>query len=67
MLEAEDEKSESDQDEDKQHTIMLRLVVEDAQKLKQKHKKDDAVEFGFNINKDIPVDVAKEMVNLWLC
>ncbi|XP_076806926.1 uncharacterized protein LOC143450321 isoform X4 [Clavelina lepadiformis] len=43
-------------------TVTLRLVVEDAQKLKQKHKNDEALEFDFDINKDIPVDVAKEMV-----
>ena len=63
VSQADDEtKSESDTGEDKSGTVMLRLVVEDAQKLKQKHKNDDAVEFDFDVSKDIPVDVAKEMV-----
>ena len=64
----EDKISESDQNEEKMRTVMLRLVVEDAQKLKQKHKNEDAIEFGFDINKDIPVDVSKEMVsNVFHC
>ena len=60
--------SENDTGEDKTRTVTLRLVVEEAQKLKQKHKNGEAIEFDFDINKDIPVDVAKEMVslNFWL-
>ena len=60
--------SESDKGEEKTRTVTLRLVVEEAQKLKQKHKNGEAIEFDFDINKDIPVDVAKEMVspNFWL-
>nr|XP_018667929.1 serine/threonine-protein kinase WNK1-like [Ciona intestinalis] len=42
-------------------TVTLRLVVEDAQRLKQKHKNDEALEFDFDMTKDIPVEVAKEM------
>ena len=55
--------AEGESGEDKTGTVMLRLVVEEAQKLKQKHKNEDAIEFDFDINKDIPVDVAKEMVS----
>ncbi|XP_076809454.1 uncharacterized protein LOC143452388 isoform X1 [Clavelina lepadiformis] len=42
--------------------VTLRLIIEDAQKLKQKHKDDEDVEFEFDIIKDIPVEVAKDMV-----
>lgn len=44
-------------------TVTLRLVVEDSQKIKPKHKNDEAVEFEFDLTKDIPVDVAKDMVS----
>ena len=44
--------------------VTLRLVVNDSQKLKPKHKNDDALEFGFDMSKDNPLDVAKEMVCL---
>lgn len=43
--------------------VTLRLVVNDSQKMKQKHKNDEALEFGFDMSKDNPLDVAKEMVS----
>lgn len=41
---------------------MLRLVVDDAVKLNEK-RRPEALEFSFDMTKDIPVDVAKEMVS----
>lgn len=51
-----------EQGEEKSRIVSLRLIVEDAQKLKQKHKNDDAVEFDFDINNDIPIEIAKDLV-----
>ena len=61
-----DTPGEQEQGEEKSRTVSLRLIVEDAQKLKQKHKNDDAVEFDFDINKDIPIEIAKDLVRISL-
>ncbi|KAH0628862.1 hypothetical protein JD844_010463, partial [Phrynosoma platyrhinos] len=42
--------------------ISLRLWVEDPKKLKGKHKDNEAIEFSFNLETDVPEEVACEMV-----
>uniref|UniRef100_A0A8C0H8E7 Serine/threonine-protein kinase WNK3 n=1 Tax=Chelonoidis abingdonii TaxID=106734 RepID=A0A8C0H8E7_CHEAB len=42
--------------------LALRLWVEDPKKLKGKHKDNEAIEFSFNLESDIPEEVACEMV-----
>ncbi|KAJ1095066.1 hypothetical protein NDU88_000237 [Pleurodeles waltl] len=43
-------------------SLALRLWVEDPKKLKGKHKDNEAIEFGFNLEADNPDEVAFEMV-----
>ncbi|XP_062827260.1 serine/threonine-protein kinase WNK3 isoform X1 [Anolis carolinensis] len=43
-------------------SLALRLWVEDPKKLKGKHKDNEAIEFSFNLETDIPEEVACEMV-----
>lgn len=43
--------------------IKLWLRIEDVKKLKGKYKDNEAIEFSFDLNKDVPEDVAQEMVN----
>ncbi|KAM9113689.1 serine/threonine-protein kinase WNK3 [Pangshura tecta] len=43
-------------------SLALRLWVEDPKKLKGKHKDNEAIEFSFNLESDIPEEVACEMV-----
>ncbi|XP_068964349.1 serine/threonine-protein kinase WNK3 [Petaurus breviceps papuanus] len=43
-------------------SLALRLWVEDPKKLKGKHKDNEALEFSFNLETDIPEEVAYEMV-----
>ncbi|XP_051911459.1 serine/threonine-protein kinase WNK1 isoform X15 [Hippocampus zosterae] len=42
--------------------IKLWLRIEDVKKLKGKYKDNEAIEFSFDLNKDVPEDVAQEMV-----
>ncbi|XP_030403071.1 serine/threonine-protein kinase WNK3 isoform X1 [Gopherus evgoodei] len=42
--------------------LALRLWVEDPKKLKGKHKDNEAIEFSFNLESDVPEEVACEMV-----
>ena len=62
----ESKQPDSESNEPPSDTVTLRLVVEDNKKLKQKHKDDEAVEFDFDLTKDIPVDVAKDMVSFMI-
>uniref|UniRef100_A0A3Q2Y2Y6 non-specific serine/threonine protein kinase n=1 Tax=Hippocampus comes TaxID=109280 RepID=A0A3Q2Y2Y6_HIPCM len=43
--------------------IKLWLRIEDVKKLKGKYKDNEAIEFSFDLNKDVPEDVAQEMVS----
>nr|XP_028567979.1 serine/threonine-protein kinase WNK3-like isoform X26 [Podarcis muralis] len=43
-------------------SLALRLWVEDPKKLKGKHKDNEALEFSFNLETDVPEEVACEMV-----
>ncbi|XP_042303576.1 serine/threonine-protein kinase WNK3 [Sceloporus undulatus] len=43
-------------------SLALRLWVEDPKKLKGKHKDNEAIEFSFNLETDVPEEVACEMV-----
>lgn len=50
-----------------QKNIMLRLIVDDSFKRSEKQRPETVeLEFSFDINKDIPVDVAKEFVRIQL-
>lgn len=42
--------------------IKLWLRIEDVKKLKGKYKENEAIEFSFDLSKDVPEDVAQEMV-----
>uniref|UniRef100_A0A3B3TUM5 non-specific serine/threonine protein kinase n=1 Tax=Poecilia latipinna TaxID=48699 RepID=A0A3B3TUM5_9TELE len=42
--------------------IKLWLRIEDVKKLKGKYKENEAIEFSFDLNRDVPEDVAQEMV-----
>ncbi|XP_072482369.1 serine/threonine-protein kinase WNK3 isoform X2 [Notamacropus eugenii] len=54
---------ESAEDDDGLHSsLALRLWVEDPKKLKGKHKDNEALEFSFNLETDVPEQVAYEMV-----
>ncbi|XP_070558498.1 serine/threonine-protein kinase WNK1-like isoform X2 [Ptychodera flava] len=48
--------------DDTQGVIQLRLRVEDPKKRKDKHKDNEALQFGFDLQKDDPEQVAAEMV-----
>ncbi|XP_026567322.1 serine/threonine-protein kinase WNK3 isoform X7 [Pseudonaja textilis] len=53
----------AEEEEDGMHSsLALRLWVEDPKKLKGKHKDNEAIEFSFNVETDIPEEVACEMV-----
>ncbi|XP_015670443.1 serine/threonine-protein kinase WNK3 [Protobothrops mucrosquamatus] len=53
----------AEEEEDGLHpSLALRLWVEDPKKLKGKHKDNEAIEFSFNVETDIPEEVACEMV-----
>uniref|UniRef100_A0A8D2KU26 Serine/threonine-protein kinase WNK3 n=1 Tax=Varanus komodoensis TaxID=61221 RepID=A0A8D2KU26_VARKO len=43
-------------------SLALRLWVEDPKKLKGKHKDNEAIEFSFNLEIDVPEEVSCEMV-----
>ncbi|XP_066553862.1 serine/threonine-protein kinase WNK2 isoform X2 [Amia ocellicauda] len=52
----------AEEDDGKKSSIALKLWVEDAKKLKGKYKDSGAIEFSFDLEKEVPEDVAQEMV-----
>ncbi|XP_043935225.1 serine/threonine-protein kinase WNK3 [Protopterus annectens] len=52
-----------DDDDAMKSSLALRLWVEDPKKLKGKQKDNQAIEFIFNLETDIPEEVAQEIVN----
>ncbi|XP_076861427.1 serine/threonine-protein kinase WNK1 isoform X18 [Brachyhypopomus gauderio] len=52
----------AEEDDGEMIAIKLWLRIEDAKKLKGKYKDNEAIEFTFDLNKDVPEDVAQEMV-----
>ncbi|XP_076124063.1 serine/threonine-protein kinase WNK2 isoform X2 [Alosa pseudoharengus] len=52
----------AEEDDGKKSSIALRLWVEDPKKLKGKYKDSGAIEFTFDLEKEVPEDVAQEMV-----
>jgi len=53
----------AEEDDGEMVAIKLWLRIEDVKKLKGKYKDNEAIEFSFDLNKDVPEDVAQEMVN----
>lgn len=53
----------AEEDDGQMEAIKLWLRIDDVKKLKGKYKDNEAIEFSFDLNKDIPEDVAQEMVN----
>lgn len=54
----------AEDDDGMNSSLALRLWVEDPKKLKGKHKDNEAIEFGFNLETDVPEEVACEMVGI---
>ncbi|XP_053740705.1 serine/threonine-protein kinase WNK1 isoform X2 [Synchiropus splendidus] len=52
----------AEEDDGEMEAIKLCLRIEDVKKLKGKYKENEAIEFSFDLNKDVPEDVAQEMV-----
>ncbi|XP_076022468.1 serine/threonine-protein kinase WNK2 isoform X3 [Genypterus blacodes] len=52
----------AEEDDGKKTSIALKLWVEDHKKLKVKYKESGAIEFMFDLEKDVPEVVAQEMV-----
>ncbi|XP_076014993.1 serine/threonine-protein kinase WNK1-like isoform X2 [Genypterus blacodes] len=52
----------AEEDDGEMIGIKLWLRIEDVKKLKGKYKDNEAIEFSFDLNKDVPEDVAQEMV-----
>ncbi|XP_056156779.1 serine/threonine-protein kinase WNK2 [Lampris incognitus] len=52
----------AEEDDGKKSSIALKLWVEDPKKLKGKYKDTGAIEFTFDLEKEVPEDVAQEMV-----
>ncbi|XP_017349808.2 serine/threonine-protein kinase WNK1 isoform X4 [Ictalurus punctatus] len=52
----------AEEDDGEMIAIKLWLRIEDAKKLKGKYKDNEAIEFSFDLLKDVPEDVAQEMV-----
>ncbi|KAJ8258327.1 hypothetical protein COCON_G00173390 [Conger conger] len=52
----------AEDDDGKKTSIALKLWVEDPKKLKGKYRDSGAVEFTFDLEKEVPEDVAQEMV-----
>ncbi|XP_038578153.1 serine/threonine-protein kinase WNK2-like isoform X7 [Micropterus salmoides] len=52
----------AEEDDGKKPSIALKLWVEDHKKLKGKYKESGAIEFTFDLEKEIPENVAQEMV-----
>lgn len=57
----------NEEDDGKKFTIALKLWVEDPKKLKGKYKDTGAIEFTFDLVKEVPEVVAQEMVNMRSC
>ncbi|KAM9375955.1 serine/threonine-protein kinase WNK1-like isoform 2-T3 [Pholidichthys leucotaenia] len=53
----------AEEDDGEMQAIKLWLRIEDVKKLKGKYKDNEAIEFSFDLNKDVPEDVAQEMVD----
>lgn len=54
----------AEEDDGEMEAIKLWLRIEDVKKLKGKYKDNEAIEFSFDLNKDVSEDVAQEMV-IW--
>uniref|UniRef100_A0A8D0HVL6 Serine/threonine-protein kinase WNK3 n=1 Tax=Sphenodon punctatus TaxID=8508 RepID=A0A8D0HVL6_SPHPU len=52
----------AEEDDGLNSSLALRLWVEDPKKLKGKHKDNEAIEFSFNLETDVPEEVSYEMV-----
>ncbi|XP_072305748.1 serine/threonine-protein kinase WNK2 isoform X3 [Eucyclogobius newberryi] len=52
----------AEEDDGKKASIALKLWVEDHKKLKGKYKESGAIEFSFDLEKEVPEVVAQEMV-----
>ncbi|XP_029968900.1 serine/threonine-protein kinase WNK1 isoform X6 [Salarias fasciatus] len=52
----------AEEDDGEMIAIKLWLRIEDVKKLKGKYKDNEAIEFSFDLSKDVPEDVAQEMV-----
>ncbi|XP_072233790.1 serine/threonine-protein kinase WNK1 isoform X3 [Leuresthes tenuis] len=52
----------AEEDDGEMIAIKLWLRIEDVKKLKGKYKDNEAIEFSFDLNSDVPEDVAQEMV-----
>ncbi|KAM3878442.1 serine/threonine-protein kinase WNK2 [Diretmus argenteus] len=52
----------AEEDDGKKSSIALKLWVEDPKKLKGKYKETGAIEFSFDLEKEVPEGVAQEMV-----
>ncbi|XP_076859047.1 serine/threonine-protein kinase WNK2 isoform X3 [Brachyhypopomus gauderio] len=53
----------AEEDDGKKVSIALRLWVEDARKLKGRYKDSGAIEFTFDLGREVPEGVAQEMVD----
>ena len=53
----------AEEDDGEMEAIKLWLRIEDVKKLKGKYKDNEAIEFSFDLSKDVPEDVAQEMVS----
>lgn len=53
----------AEEDDGKKASIALKLWVEDHKKLKGKYKETGAIEFTFDLEKEVPEVVAQEMVS----
>ncbi|XP_018585484.2 serine/threonine-protein kinase WNK1 isoform X7 [Scleropages formosus] len=53
----------AEEDDGEMIAIKLWLRIEDVKKLKGKYKDNEAIEFSFDLSKDVPDDVAQEMVD----
>ena len=53
----------AEEDDREKASIALKLWVEDPKKLKGKYKESGAIEFSFDLEKDVPEVVAQEMVS----
>ncbi|KAM5252783.1 serine/threonine-protein kinase WNK1 isoform 28-T30 [Hipposideros larvatus] len=53
----------AEEDDGEKIAIKLWLRIEDIKKLKGKYKDNEAIEFSFDLDRDVPEDVAQEMVD----
>lgn len=53
----------AEEDDGRKASIALKLWVEDPRKLKGKYKDGGAIEFTFDLEKEVPEAVAQEMVS----